>query len=242
MVVQQHSRKLLKMGILIPETCWVSKKKNKNRKWHLVGFLFFCYHKMHSPLNIRKQWPVSTFVISKAQIQCFIANRQTVSLWCLLVTFTNNSSPQRPVQLWVLQAFYPVEAVSQLTERWSWTLMSTWCWGYACAELYPNSPTYSHTFKRNSLFTEITRPALGPTQPPVHWGPGLFPGNKAAEAWCSQLIPPIAKVKNEWRYTSTSLYAFIACLGKTSPFIFDMWSYIANKQGENENSERPPCC
>ena len=37
-VVQQHSRKLLKMGILMPQTCWVSKKKNKNIKWHLVGF------------------------------------------------------------------------------------------------------------------------------------------------------------------------------------------------------------
>jgi len=31
-VVQQHSRKLLKMGILMPETCLVSKKKNKNSK------------------------------------------------------------------------------------------------------------------------------------------------------------------------------------------------------------------
>ena len=52
-VVQQHSRKLLKMVILMPETCWVSKKKNKNNKWHLVGFLFFSYHKMHGPINTR---------------------------------------------------------------------------------------------------------------------------------------------------------------------------------------------
>jgi len=43
MVVQQHRRKRLKMGILMPETCWVSKKKNKSSKWHLVGFLFFSY-------------------------------------------------------------------------------------------------------------------------------------------------------------------------------------------------------
>jgi len=43
-VVQQHSRKFLKMGILMPETCWVSKKKNKSSKWHLVDFLFFSYH------------------------------------------------------------------------------------------------------------------------------------------------------------------------------------------------------
>jgi len=43
-VVQQHSRKLLKMDILMPETCWVSKKWSKCNKWHLVGFLFFNYH------------------------------------------------------------------------------------------------------------------------------------------------------------------------------------------------------
>ena len=41
------------MGILMPETCWVSKKKNKNSKRHIVGFLFFSCHKMDGPINIR---------------------------------------------------------------------------------------------------------------------------------------------------------------------------------------------
>jgi len=43
-VIQQNSRKLLMMDILMSDTCWAHKKWKKNSKWHPVGLLFFKYH------------------------------------------------------------------------------------------------------------------------------------------------------------------------------------------------------
>ena len=44
-VIQQKSRRLLMMDVLMSETCWAQKKWNKIYKlWHQVGLLFFNYH------------------------------------------------------------------------------------------------------------------------------------------------------------------------------------------------------
>jgi hypothetical protein len=66
------------------------------------------------------------------------------------------------------------------------------------------------------LFTTASRTALGSTQPPIQWVTGSLslevkrPGSEAEHS-----PPSSAEVKNEWSYTSTRQYVFMAwCLVK----------------------------
>jgi hypothetical protein len=68
----------------------------------------------------------------------------------------------------------------------------------------------------NSLFDTVSRPALGSTQPPAQWVPGVLslgvklPGREA------DYSPPFsAEIKNAWSCTSIPQYVFMAwCLVK----------------------------
>jgi hypothetical protein len=63
----------------------------------------------------------------------------------------------------------------------------------------------------NILFTTASRTALGPTQPPIQWVPGaLSLGVKQPVCEPDHSPPSSAEVKNEWSYTSTPQYTFIA--------------------------------
>jgi hypothetical protein len=64
---------------------------------------------------------------------------------------------------------------------------------------------------KNFLFSTASRPALGPTQPPIQWVPGaLSPGVKRQEREADHSPPISAEVKKMWIYTSTPSYAFMA--------------------------------
>jgi hypothetical protein len=58
----------------------------------------------------------------------------------------------------------------------------------------------------------IHKPALWPTQPPIQWVPGFLSlGIKWSRHEADHSPPSSAEVKNEWSYTSSPQYAFMAC-------------------------------
>jgi hypothetical protein len=61
------------------------------------------------------------------------------------------------------------------------------------------------------IFSMSSRPALGPTRPPIQWVPGtLSPGIKRQGREADHSPPTSAEVKKMWIYTSTSPYTFMA--------------------------------
>jgi hypothetical protein len=60
------------------------------------------------------------------------------------------------------------------------------------------------------FFASAFKPSLGPTHPLIQWIPvALYPGLKRQWREADHSPPSSAKVKNAWRYTSTSQYVFM---------------------------------
>jgi hypothetical protein len=60
-------------------------------------------------------------------------------------------------------------------------------------------------------FPHLSRPALGPTQPPVQWIPGLSQGKERPGCDADPSPPSSAMVKEEYSYTSTPRMGHTAC-------------------------------
>ena len=71
-------------------------------------------------------------------------------------------------------------------------------------------PSY---WQRQEIFTfsEMSRPALGPTQPPNEWIPGFFPRDNAAGACSSVYLP---KLRMSGSVPLYHIYAFVTWRGK----------------------------
>jgi hypothetical protein len=57
--------------------------------------------------------------------------------------------------------------------------------------------------RKNFHVSISSRPALGPTQPPIQWVTGFFPGVKRPGREDDHSPPTSAEVKKTWVYTST---------------------------------------
>jgi len=66
-VIQQHSRKLLMMDILMSETCWAHKKWNIITSYTKLAFYSSTVKMMHGPVNIRSI-PVFKFTLRFMQV------------------------------------------------------------------------------------------------------------------------------------------------------------------------------
>jgi hypothetical protein len=61
------------------------------------------------------------------------------------------------------------------------------------------------------LFSMLSRSALGSTQPPIQWVPGVLSlGVKRQGCEADHSPPASAEVKKMWNHTSTTPYAFMA--------------------------------
>jgi hypothetical protein len=94
----------------------------------------------------------------------------------------------------------------------------------------PRSRSSSPGRVKNFVFSTSSRPALGPTQLPIQWVPGVKRTGREAD----HSPPTSAKVKKMWIYTSTPPYAFIRdnftlpCISRTFPHVHTLAGIAAS--------------
>ena len=83
-VIHQHTRKLLKMDILMSETCWAHNKWNKIASDIKLVFNSSTIAMMHGPINIRVSSPINKFynlVLQDKFLPC-ISSQSSLPLHC----------------------------------------------------------------------------------------------------------------------------------------------------------------
>ena len=68
------------------------------------------------------------------------------------------------------------------------------------------------------LFSKTSRLVVGPTQPPIQWVPGLFPGSRAVRVWC---CPFIFIQHSGWKWVKLKV-----CSPYMPPWHGQKWLYL----------------
>jgi len=115
-VIQQHSRKLLKMEILMSETCWVHNKWNKiasdiklvfHSSTYFIFNTFFFFFEIRTVYKIKWKNYVDLYgpqmTIGRMRIACWIPKARNTHTDCaILINFHNNNGCTKAPQCYVI--------------------------------------------------------------------------------------------------------------------------------------------
>jgi hypothetical protein len=92
-------------------------------------------------------------------------------------------------------------------------------------------------------FPHLSRPALGLTQPPIQWVPGLFPGGKAAGTWRWPSTPSRVEVKETVELYLVSPWTVVAYSRVNFTLLYDfhnkrlLYTYTASTDLSSSQSK-----
>jgi len=108
MVIQQNSRKLLMMDILMSETCWAHKKWNKISSDIKLVFYSSTITIMHDPINIRFNCFLCLFVVT-FHISIDLKNYIYIYIFFFILSHQNRVLPQI---CYLPNPFHPLDTVT----------------------------------------------------------------------------------------------------------------------------------